>query len=404
MVLHVPFLRWDGVGNPLTSSSGTAFYYLETAGGEQVTTALALRTESNRLIYRASSEFLEEYQELLHLGTILEWDYVFQLNAWLDDIVYHSFVRHGTAGVPSFWYFKTLCMPTVVEFKHKLILGCERKWIFHAVMFDARGYEFVFGWSRPNGRWHDIHPPLGNAHTAFLPSALMAYHTVLKFLCFNVRGPDLLSEFEDHLKDVFKMLSLEQIVLRMGNLTWTIQIRNYKLNVQQFREFAAALHVQFLNHVMVTMLPTVEFVVIVYYDSERVYGWCLANANKIRQLPPLATMQPLMLQSQTSSSADPVKIEPLGSEILEKLAQEKEGTITLKAYMYTYAGISQLRFNVHSMCPTAHPKEITSSSSTLTLPPPTPTKRDNPGNTSPSEASPETPATKKLKGKITTAS
>ncbi|KAG5543599.1 hypothetical protein RHGRI_016370 [Rhododendron griersonianum] len=192
MVLHVPFLRWGSVGNPLTSSSGTAFYCLETAGGEQVIAALAVRTEDNCLIYCASEQVVEEYQGLLHLGTV--------------------FSENVPLGVPLFWYFKTLSMSTVVErlpralwqhfpsdglstwvllrhgskawpvevvncefrkgwddfcqahelqFEHKLILACERKWVFHAVMFDARGYEFVFDWSHPNARWHDLHPPLG---------------------------------------------------------------------------------------------------------------------------------------------------------------------------------------------------------------------------------------------------
>lgn len=87
MVLHVPFLRWDSVGNPSTSSSRTAFYYLETADGQQVIAALALCTEDNRLIYRAFNQFVEEYQDLLLLGSVIERNYVFQLNTWLDDIV-----------------------------------------------------------------------------------------------------------------------------------------------------------------------------------------------------------------------------------------------------------------------------------------------------------------------------
>lgn len=41
--------------------------------------------------------------------------------------------------------------------------------------------------------------------------------------------------------------------------------------------------------------------------------------------------------------------EPLAPEIVHKLVEDKQGSITLKAYMYTYAGISQLRFNMHSM-------------------------------------------------------
>lgn len=88
--------------------------------------------------------------------------------------------------------------------------------------------------------------------------------------------PFLFQEFEAQLKAVFKMLSLEQLVLRMANRTWTIHIEDWKLNVQQFNQFAATLHVQFLNHVMVTMLPNIEFVVIVFdgrYDNERIYDW-----------------------------------------------------------------------------------------------------------------------------------
>lgn len=88
--------------------------------------------------------------------------------------------------------------------------------------------------------------------------------------------PFLFQEFEAQLKAVFKMLSLEQLVLRMANRTWTIHIEDWKLNVQQFNQFAAALHVQFLNHVMVTMLPNIEFMVIVFdgrYDNERIYDW-----------------------------------------------------------------------------------------------------------------------------------
>ncbi|KAG5531241.1 hypothetical protein RHGRI_026006 [Rhododendron griersonianum] len=41
--------------------------------------------------------------------------------------------------------------------------------------------------------------------------------------------------------------------------------------------------------------------------------------------------------------------QPLSPEFLDKLAEPKRCNITLKVYMYSYAGIAQCRFNVHSM-------------------------------------------------------
>ncbi|KAI8551267.1 hypothetical protein RHMOL_Rhmol06G0172300 [Rhododendron molle] len=37
--------------------------------------------------------FLADYREILPLGTVVEWNFSCQLGSWLDDIVYHSFVR-----------------------------------------------------------------------------------------------------------------------------------------------------------------------------------------------------------------------------------------------------------------------------------------------------------------------
>lgn len=72
------------------------------------------------------------------------------------------------------------------------------------------------------------------------------------------------------------MLDLEQMVVKMANRTWIIPIQDLRLNVDAFNQLAASLHVQFLNHIMFVMLPTVEFRMIVFdgrYDSERIYDW-----------------------------------------------------------------------------------------------------------------------------------
>lgn len=65
--------------------------------------------------------------------------------------------------------------------------------------------------------------------------------------------------------------------------------------------------------------------------------------------------------------------------------------------MYTYAGITQLRFNVYSMCPIADPEQINNPAANPALLPPMPTKRENTTTASPSQTSPETPPAKKNK-------
>ncbi|XP_058198305.1 replication protein A 70 kDa DNA-binding subunit B-like [Rhododendron vialii] len=66
--------------------------------------------------------------------------------------------------------------------------------------------------------------------------------------------------------------------------------------------------------------------------------------------------------------------QPLSPELLDKLAEPKRSDITLKAYMYDYAGIAQCRFNVHSMTNEPPPQAVDSSNQSLALPPPTPSK------------------------------
>ncbi|KAF7137816.1 hypothetical protein RHSIM_Rhsim07G0148600 [Rhododendron simsii] len=74
------------------------------------------------MIYRPLDSFLEDYRTLLPSGSALEWNFRFQLAAWLDGIVYYSFLQYsqeGTCaaslvlckelihsiGIGSFWHF-----------------------------------------------------------------------------------------------------------------------------------------------------------------------------------------------------------------------------------------------------------------------------------------------------------
>ncbi|KAI8534732.1 hypothetical protein RHMOL_Rhmol10G0119700 [Rhododendron molle] len=135
-------------------------------------------------------------------------------------------------------------------------------------------------------------------------------------------------------------------------------------------------------------------------------SWCIANANKIKQLPSMIAMKPLMLATATSSSNDPVKIinlptsvekESLPTELLNRLSEAKNNNITLRAYMYTCAGISQLKFTVHSMSIQSTSDKFINAAEVLALPPPTPAKKEKAHAPSTSEDLAKTNPAKKQK-------
>ncbi|XP_058225519.1 uncharacterized protein LOC131334497 [Rhododendron vialii] len=69
----------------------------------------------------------------------------------------------------------------------------------------------------------------------------------------------LLWEFETRLEQAFEVLGLEQMMIRMANRSWTIPIENLYLNVEAFNQFVDASSLQFLDYLMVPVLPTVIF-------------------------------------------------------------------------------------------------------------------------------------------------
>ncbi|KAG5561983.1 hypothetical protein RHGRI_004875 [Rhododendron griersonianum] len=56
-----------------------------------------------RSMFHFDIGFVQDYRNILPLGHVLMWNYSFQLNAWLDDIVYHSFVRYNNKGIIKPW-------------------------------------------------------------------------------------------------------------------------------------------------------------------------------------------------------------------------------------------------------------------------------------------------------------
>ncbi|KAG5528450.1 hypothetical protein RHGRI_029210 [Rhododendron griersonianum] len=229
MVVNVPFRHWVCVKNSWQESPRRALYYLETIEAQQVIVAVAIRAGGNQLVYQRFGDFVQDYRNSLPLGHVLMWNYSYQLNAWLDDIVYHSFVRcsnevpgdterlpcllreYFDANGSSTWILLrhgSRAWPVEVvnhefhegwdsfreahklEVEYKLILACERKWIFKTIMFDRHDRELVFAWSGPNGYWRDLHPPAGECTYIF--------NYVACFVMVGLRGACLPSTFMAH--------------------------------------------------------------------------------------------------------------------------------------------------------------------------------------------------------------
>lgn len=88
----------------------------------------------------------------------------------------------------------------------------------------------------------------------------------------------------------------------------------------------------------------------------------------------------------------------LALPILHKLAEPKKCLITLKAYMHNYAGISQLKFNVHTMSLDNSTETEDRSEALLVQPPNTPNKKskkeDHDSSTSTSNPTTNSPTDK----------
>ncbi|KAG5515692.1 hypothetical protein RHGRI_036667 [Rhododendron griersonianum] len=88
------------------------------------------------------------------------------------------------------------------------------------------------------------------------------------------------------------------------------------------------------------------------------------------------------------TSADAID-EKLVLPVLHKLGKPRKCIITLKAYMHSYAGRNQIKFNVHSMSAEDIAELINRSEELLALPPNTPNKKsktNEPGSTSSTSA------------------
>ncbi|KAI8562223.1 hypothetical protein RHMOL_Rhmol03G0018000 [Rhododendron molle] len=183
MVVHTPFLRRDIMRNPSDISKRKMLYYLETAQAvdqcwHMKDFSLPTIAEVNKLLPRSLR------QQFKADGSSTWFILRHGLKAWSVEIVNHEF-RNG-------WdMFRDAHS---LKLDHEVVFECECKWVFHTIMFDADGRELEFDWT-------------GGPRTACLPSTLMAHNTVVKFVYFNVYGPELRT------LEMCTKLELEQVLL-----------------------------------------------------------------------------------------------------------------------------------------------------------------------------------------------
>ncbi|KAI8574825.1 hypothetical protein RHMOL_Rhmol01G0383400 [Rhododendron molle] len=141
-------------------------------------------------------------------------------------------------------------------------------------------------------------------------------------------------------------------------------------------------------------------------EATTLQSWCIANTNKIKYLPSMAAMKPLMLASATSSSSDPVKIinPPTLVEKLQTQLINIQGIARVvnfnQCFYYLACSLCNkasnayqnedlwcnycakkvaplIRFTVHSMSIESTSEKLKNTAEILALPPPTPAKKEN---------------------------
>jgi len=76
--------------------------------GSHVVAVEVARRAPNDLVYMASEIFVKDYERILPLGSVLQWKLNKDMAAWLDNIVYYSFVPYNVEGVERCWYMKEI--------------------------------------------------------------------------------------------------------------------------------------------------------------------------------------------------------------------------------------------------------------------------------------------------------
>jgi len=105
MAIRDPFVRW-AFEQSYYSGNNDGFYLLYTAAGSHAMAVEVIRDAPEGLMCKASDFFVRHYGEILPLGCVLQWKESEDMSAWLDSVVYHSFLRYSVEGIIELARFK----------------------------------------------------------------------------------------------------------------------------------------------------------------------------------------------------------------------------------------------------------------------------------------------------------
>ncbi|KAI8567429.1 hypothetical protein RHMOL_Rhmol02G0121500 [Rhododendron molle] len=331
MVLHVPFRRWVHVKyqNPQPLHGG--FYCLLPVQGRRVIAAVARYRHPGQLEYKALSIFVCEYADILGLGDNLIWAGRDDLVKWLDALVHNSFMRHSTPGVERCWYIKHMSQlyvftPTM-DFQRRL----------ESVLDDLNLEFFAFAGTR-------ILSSLSFPYLNYLRSWYVVNASKIRELPTTPAQLLLPNPTEESQDNITKIANLPVIVHKAEFLTVKGIVRVMDFG-QKFYYLACSLCSKATN---------------AYGDDSFWCNYCL------QKVPALTDIKFNVQVTDSTGNIEATVFSEVASQVynltaadlidgqvllpvLHKLSEPKEATITLKAHMYNYAGVSQIKFKVHSI-------------------------------------------------------
>ncbi|KAH7838242.1 hypothetical protein Vadar_023909 [Vaccinium darrowii] len=290
---------------------------METGRGARVIVAAAVDNGANHLYYRAASTFVGSYRGILPLGSVFRWGFRKDVIAWLNSVVYHSFVRYSGQNIGRCWFvldvpgpeftgptriplglghvfqgggmgqwvllkhgnkawsvfvcdnelahgWEQFCDDHDLQVDYKVVIGCEGQWVFEVFVLDDTNISVVYPWSRADHGWQTLLPLPGNIVTSCLPSVMERQQLDLKFMLVITPDVDFFMDLQDCVSRLFGNTGVEEIKIKMGTHAWVIPFADGRLDSIILEQFVAVLELDVFDCVFVAMSPALELQVIVF--------------------------------------------------------------------------------------------------------------------------------------------
>ncbi|KAH7857669.1 hypothetical protein Vadar_015224 [Vaccinium darrowii] len=191
------------------------------------------------------------------------WDFRKEVVAWLGSVVYHSFVHCSSQHIGRCWYVLEAFGPEFtgptriplglahvfqgqgvgkwillkhgnktwsvfvcdneftrgweefydahdLQINYKVVIGCERRWVFEVFVLDNANISVVYPWSRADHGWQSVLPLPEKIVSSCLPSTLERQQLDLRFMLLVAPGTDFLMELENCLSQLFTSVEIQE--------------------------------------------------------------------------------------------------------------------------------------------------------------------------------------------------